>query len=681
MTNTTKRDMVENFHGTEVSDPFRFLEDCNSAETIAWTTIQNERTKNYLNGHVDRKKVNENIAKRIDTPIYSLPQLVGDYYYFHHNSGLQNQPIFYRSRTLNPHEKEVVIEPNRLDSEGTTALSNTTFSSDGKHLAYVLSYRGSDRRQLKVKNLNSGLDYPETIVLRRQCVIAWGPDNDGFYYTDYPNLHNNKQEDPAYYNRVYWHTVGTEQSEDMLVFEDPKHKELSYEPYISTNNNYLLLKVFSPTEPKSDIYYRLLSDTRKPFRKLIGHRKNHFTFITNSGDDFYFLTNDSAPKNRVISINIHNSSPTQWKEVIPECEDILLSVVKIGRYYVSTVLDNVNGRIKIYNTDGSLKRKVPLAGHITITGVTASKKNTEILIGYHSFLQPEQIMAYHIEKNKLTLVFPKYSPVNQTDYTTKQITYTSKDGTQIPMYLVYKNGLELTGNNPTLLYAYGGYNLNVTATYSATVMTWLDTGGVYAVPSLRGGGEFGRYWHEAGTFEHKQNVFDDFFHAAEWLINSKYTNPKKLAIMGKSNGWLLVGASITQRPELFGAALCLVPVTDMLRFQKFTFGRFWLTEFGNAEECSKDFQNMYTYSPLHNLKEGVEYPPTLITTADHDDRVVPAHARKFAACLQEVHIGSNSILFKEEKNAGHGEGKPISKVIEAKTDLLSFLFKELVRKS
>ncbi len=673
----TKTDIVEDFHGTKVADPFRLLEDSDSAETLAWTTKQNERTKEYLNGYVDRKKINENIAKRIDHPIYSLPQLVGDYYYFHHNSGLQNQPIFYRSKSLDPHEKEMIIEPNRFNGEGTTALTNTTFSRDGKLLAYVLSYNGSDQREVKVRNLDTGSDYPETLALRRHCIIAWGPDNDGFYYSDYPKLNNNKQEDPAYYNRVYWHTVGTDQSEDILVFEDPKQKELSYEPYISTNNNYLLLKAFSPTEPKSDIYYRPLNSTNDSFTKLIGHRNNNFTFITNHGDAFYFLTNDDAPKSRVISININNPDPSQWKEVISESEDTLLSVAKIGDYFVATVLDDVNGRVKIYNADGTLEIKVPLTGHISITGVTASKTKDEILIGYSSFLQPEQIMAYHIEKNELTPVFPQHSPVDQADYSTKQITYTSKDGTQVPMYLVHKNGLKLTGNNPTLLYAYGGYNLNITPTYSARVMTWLDAGGVYAVPSLRGGGEFGRYWHEAGTFERKQNVFDDFYHAAEWLIDNGYTNPKKLAIMGSSNGGLLVGASITQRPDLFGAALCLVPVTDMLRFQKFTFGRFWVTEFGNAEERANDFKNMYKYSPLHNLKEGVEYPPTLIATANHDDRVVPAHARKFAASLQEIQSSSNSILFKEEKNAGHGEGKPISKIIEAETDLLTFLWKVL----
>lgn len=466
-------------------------------------------------------------------------------------------------------------------------------------------------------------------------MIAWGPENDGFYYSNYPNKNNKDNEHPAYHNRVFWHTIGTEQTEDELIFEDNEQIELSYEPFVSGNGNYLLLRAHRPTESKSNIYYRPINE-EEPFKQLVPNHDNNYQFLSNDGDVYYFLTNDGAPKGRVIAININNPEKAQWQEIIPEGEDTIISVVKVHDYFVVSVLKHVDGRVIIYNQEGTIEREVPLTGHITINGVAPTKSKEEIFISYTSFLKPTQIVKYHIEKNELEPVFPVDAPLSESEFETKQVIYTSKDGTKVPMYLVHKKDIELNGNNPTLLYAYGGYNINITPTYTPAAITWMESGGIYAVPNLRAGGEFGRDWHEAGLFEKKQNVFDDFLSAAEWLITNKYTNSKKLAIMGGSNGGLLVGASITQRPELFGAALCLVPVTDMLRFQHFTFGRFWLTEFGNAEKNAEDFEYMYKYSPLHNIKEGVEYPPTLVTTANYDDRVHPFHARKFAAALQDV---------------------------------------------
>lgn len=664
------------YHGVEVADPFRALEDSEAPDVIEWTNKQDAATEQHLSMYADREKVKQRIEELVSVPTYSLPQLVGDYYYYHKNNGQQNQAVFYRAKSLQQGEEEVIIDPNKLNEAGTTAIMDVAFSKDGRHLAYVLSYNGSDGREVKIINLETGETYPETLVLQRHCVIAWGPENDGFYYSNYPKKDNEDNEHPAYHNRVFWHTVGTKQTEDVLIFEDHDQKDNSYESIVSACNDYLLLRAHRPTEPKSNIYYRPINETGS-FKRLAPNQDNNFTFINNDGDVFYFLTNDDAPKGRVVAININNPEKAQWQEIIPEGEDTIVSVSKVHDYYAVTALNHVDGRVKLYNQEGSIENIVPLTEHITINGIGATKATEEILISYTSFLEPTQIMAYNVKTNELKSVFSAEKPFDEADFEIKQVNYTSKDGTNVPMYLVHKQDLELTGDNPTLLYAYGGYNINVTSAYTPAAIAWMESGGVYAVPNLRGGGEFGRNWHEGGIFEEKQHVFNDFLHAAEWLIEHKYTNPKKLAIMGGSNGGLLVGASITQRPDLFGAALCLVPVTDMLRFQHFTFGRFWLTEFGNADESAADFKNMYAYSPLHNIEENTEYPPTLVTTANFDDRVHPAHARKFAAALQDVQTGSNPILFKEEKNAGHGEGKPRTKVIDAQADLYTFLLKEL----
>lgn len=670
-----KKHVIENYHGTEVSDPFRWLEDDNAPETREWTEEQNERTEHYLEACGHRPQIKQMITNLMDYPKYTMPQLVGDYYYFHKNRGLQNQAVFYRTKDLQDGELEVVFDPSVLSDEGTVALTSVAFSKDGKWLAYSLARNGSDNKEIRVKNMESGEDYSDCLQLRRHSAIAWDENNEGFYYSNYPHLDGPADEEASYHNKVFWHRIGTSQKEDVLVFEDTKRKELSYEPYIAGNN--LLLRVHNGPHPKSSFY---ISELGKPyyFTRLVGEDEANYTFIYHEKDVFYFLTTEGAPKGRVIAIDVKETGKNRRKEIIPEQKETLVSVVLLHDYFFVTSMDNVNGKLTMYTKDGQFHREIPVPEHVTVNGVGATKSEGEILVAYTSFLQPTQIIKFHIDENEMSDVFVVDVPrVKVESFETTQVSYPSIDGSIIPMYLVHKKGLELTGDNPVLLYGYGGYKISQTPVFTPENIVWMEAGGIYAVANIRGGGEFGQEWHEAAMLKNKQKTFDDFIAAAEWLIAEGYTKKEKLAIMGGSNGGMVVGACITQRPELFGAALCLVPVTDMLRFHKFTFGRFWLNEFGNAELHAEHFKYMIQYSPLHHVKEGTAYPATFVTTANYDDRVVPLHAKKFAAALQDAQAGDAPILLKEQKNSGHGEGKPTSKIIEYKADLMTFLFQEL----
>lgn len=673
---TKKETVIDDFHGVKVADPYRWLEDPDSVETKDWTDEQNERTNQYLGNYHGRGIIKDNITKMMNYPKYSLPAKEGDYYYFHKNNGLQNQAVFYRAKSLDNNELETVIDPNTLSENGTAAITNITFNQNSTMLAYAISYNGSDWQDIKIRNLETGEDYPETLKWCKFSNIAWSKDHSGFFYNRYPNANAVLPGDESNYNKVYWHRIGSPQELDELIYEDLDQKELSFVPEISDDNRYLVLKVYNGTEPKSRIYYRSL-ESSDPFIPLIDDGENYYSFLGNEEDRFYVYTNHDAPKGRIISVDLNHPEKEKWQEIIPENDDTISVIKIINNKFVIASMHHAHDQLKIYDNKGSLQKELPLPKFITIIGLEGKKDDSEMFISYTSYLYPSKIMQYKFEDDQLNTVLGSNSRVEPTPFETKQIFYTSKDGTKIPMFITCKKGLELTGDNPVLLYGYGGYNISLTPVFSPAQMMWMEAGGVYAVANLRGGGEFGEAWHLDGILGKKQNVFDDFISAAEWLIENKYTSPKKLAIMGGSNGGLLVGTCINQRPDLFGAALCLVPVTDMLRFHRFTVGRFWTTEFGNAEENPDHFQFMYKYSPLHNVKPGVKYPATLITTADTDDRVVPLHAKKFAATLQEAQNGDNPILLRVEKNAGHGLGKPTSKIIEEQTDLYSFLFKEL----
>ena len=673
---TRTENVIENFHGTDVVDHYRWLEDESSEEVKEWTNKQQELTKKYFDKIPIRDSIKENIIKYTDFPKYSSLKKKGDYYYFFKNDGLQNQPVFYRSKSSNLSDLEEIINPNELNDEGTAAVTNISFSPDHSMMAYAISYNGSDWQEIRIKNLETLKDYNELLEKCKFTNISWDKDSKGFYYSCYPNADDFSLAGGADLNSVYYHVVDTPQDDDELVYQDAENSEYSYVATVSDDDKYIILSRYYGTELKNNVYYKS-QGSDEDFTGLIEDGEGYYSYIANDDDVFYFYPTNNAPKGRVIAINIKHPEKENWEEVIAEGKDTLSIIKLIDNKFVITYLHDAYSIVKIFNMDGSEEKQLQLPDFISVYEVNGEKEDTVMFVGYTSYAYPLKIDKYDFEKDALVSVTEEIKHIKSESFETKQIFYTSKDGTKIPMFITHKKGLNLTGDVPTLLYGYGGYNASMTPSYSASQLMWLESGGVYAVANIRGGGEYGQEWNHAGILEKKQNVFDDFIAAAEWLIESGYTKPERLAIMGASNGGLLVGACINQRPDLFGAALCMVPVTDILRFHRFTVGRFWTKEFGNAEENPEHFEFMYKYSPLHNVKDGTRYPATLITTADTDDRVVPLHAKKFAARLQAAQAGENPILLRVEKNAGHGMGKPTSKVIEEQTDLYTFLFNEL----
>ncbi len=672
---TKKEKIIDNFHGTLVEDPYRWLEDPNSKNTRQWVDEQNKRTEDYLNSFSSKKDIEKQLSTLTNYLKYTVPTKEGDYYYYHKNNGLQNQAVFYRTKDLVNIEEEVIIDPNLFSKEGTAAITNISFNEDGTKLAYGISYNGSDWQDVHIKDLLTGKDYPERLQWCKFSHIAWPKNGDGFYYNRYPEQDEFSFKDASYHNKVYWHKLGTSQATDTIIFEDPGQKELSFSPTICNDNKYLILHVNNGTEPRTNIYYRLLDD-EGTFTQLFEDRTDYFSFIGNDDHTFYLYTNKNAPKGRVVAIDLHHPEKENWKDVIAEQNQVISFVKLINHRFVVSMMENAYDQLHIYTKEGQLENKIGLSKYITVLNVVG-KEDDDLFISYTSFHSPPQVVKYHFTNQTQERVFSDSISEPNDNFETEQVIYTSKDGTNVPMFLTYKKGLKRTGDNPMLLYGYGGYNISMTPSFSSSQRLWIENGGIYAVANIRGGGEFGEEWHVAGILDKKQNSFDDFIAAAEWLIAEGYTNKNRIAIMGGSNGGLLVGACITQRPDLFGAAICLVPVTDMLRFQHFTVGRFWTTEFGNADTSREDFENMYRYSPLHNVRAGTLYPPTLITTADSDDRVAPLHAKKFAATLQEKQGDQSPTYLLVEKDAGHGLGKPTSKIIEHQTNIYTFLFKEL----
>lgn len=662
--------IVDDFFGVKVADPYRWLEDETLNETIEWTNAQNLKTQSYLRETKHYNDVKEKLVDFYNYPKYVNPQKEGKYYYYYKNDGLQNQPVLYRTKNLNNGDLEIVLDPNRWSEKGTTAITALSFNKEGSLLAYAISNGGSDWQTIKIKNLETGKEFPESLKWCKFTSITWREDGQGFYYNRYPNEGDN------YHNQVYWHSVNTAQENDMLVYKDAQRKELSFSPSITDDDNYLLLTANNGTEPRNEILYKKI-DSKDSFVTLIHGIDAYFYYLGSKGETLYFHTNYKAPKGRIISIDLERSNQENWKEVLPETDDAIRFIKLIGEKLIVCSMKNAFDTLKVYTVEGTFEEDIDINGYITVTGVTGNKENGEVFISYTSFLTPIKVVRYCFENREINQVFMSEEKFNMDEFETTQVLYPSKDGTKIPMYLTHKKGLMLTGEHPVLLYGYGGYAISMTPSFSPAQSMWIQSGGIYAVANIRGGGEYGEEWHRAAILENKQKSFDDFIYAAEWLIEKKYTNQRRIAIMGGSNGGMLVGACLTQRPELFGAALCLVPVTDMLRFQHFTVGHFWTTEFGNADLHEAHFRFMYKYSPLHNVEKGVQYPPILITTADTDNRVVPLHAKKFAATLQEGNEGENPILLRVEKDAGHGMGKPVSKMIEHDADLYTFLYEAL----
>ncbi|HJT56198.1 MAG TPA: prolyl oligopeptidase family serine peptidase, partial [Ktedonobacteraceae bacterium] len=664
--------VIENYHGTMVADPYRWLEDANSAETLAWVEAQNRVTADYLSTISARQNIQQRLTELWNYPKYSVPVKRGERYFFTKNAGLQNQAVLYMQPTLES-QPVVILDPNAFSEDGTAALTNQVFSEDGMLLAYGVSSGGSDWQEIKIRQVDSGTDYPEVIRWCRFSSIAWRHDNSGFYYNRLPEPGTVPEEDSSNYSSVYWHTPGTPQSSDMLIYERPDFKELSFSPFITDDGTYLMLHVWHGTDPQNRVYYREVNSDG-PFIRLLDEADASYDFIGNSGTLFYFQTNLDAPRGRIIAIDIERPERENWQELLPQQDDVIAFALMVNEQFVVTYLHDAHHQMKIFNLDGGYVRDIPLPTLGSIFGISGRPHDTEMFLDFSSYLYAPSIFRYDFTSGTLSLWHGAELNFDPAGYETRQVFYPSKDGTRIPMFLTHKKGLALDGNNPVLLYGYGGFNVSLTPTFAIGTLVWLENGGVYAVANLRGGGEYGEDWHQAGVLARKQNVFDDFIAAGEWLIANNYTSNRRLAINGGSNGGLLVATCEVQRPDFYGAVVCQVPVIDMLRYHKFTVGRYWVSDYGNAEASAEDFTFLYAYSPLHNVREGVVYPPTLILAADTDDRVVPAHAKKFAATLQAANSGDNPILLHIEMKAGHGLGKPTAKVIEERSDILAFLF-------
>lgn len=679
---THRTDTVDNYHGVKIPDPYRWLEDPNSLETQAWVEDQNQITFSYLEEISEREIIKKRLTQIWDYEKYSVPFQEGDRYFYYKNDGLQNQSILYTLPTLDA-EPKVLIDPNKLSEDGTVALTGITISKDGKLIAYGISKAGSDWQEWRIKNIETGEDLPDILQWIKFNRPTWRADNQGLFYSRYEQPQERELEETNYLQKVYYHSLGNPQNDDVLIYEKTDKKEWMFDCSVTEDGKYLILTIAQSTENKNLVFYQDLTIPDGSIVELISEFESEYRLIDNDDHIFWFLTDFDAPKKRVIAIDIHNpqsnsliieENQDKWQEIIPETTDTLRGVGTLNNQFVAFYLKDAHTQIKIFNLDGSLVRNVDLPGIGSVGGFNGKRHDKTTFYSYVSFTTPSTIYHYDMVSGESKIYRQPNVDFNPDEFETKQIFYRSKDGTIIPMFITHKKGLKLDGNNPTILYGYGGFNISLTPNFSISRLVWLEMGGVYAIANIRGGGEYGEHWHQMGTKQQKQNVFDDFIAAAEWLIDNKWTSSKKLAITGASNGGLLVGACITQRPELFGAALPAVGVMDMLRFHKFTIGWAWVADFGSPDN-PEEFKALYAYSPLHNVKPEISYPATLVTTADHDDRVVPAHSFKFIAALQEAHVGDNPVLIRIETKAGHGAGKPTIKIIQEITDEFAFLLR------
>jgi len=673
---TAKTNVVDSLNGTSVADPYRWLEDDNSAATKAWVEEQNKVTFGYLEQLPARQKLKERLTELWNYERYGVPFKEGGRYFYTRNDGLQNQSVLYVADTLEA-EPRVLLDPNTLSKDGTVSLSGYTISEDGNLMAYGLSSGGSDWQEWKVRDVRTGKDLADELKWVKFSGASWTKDGKGFYYSRYDAPKEGEQlKGVNYFQKLYHHRIGTKQSEDRLVYERLDQKEWGFGGSVTEDDRYLAIHVWQGTSPKNRFFYQELQAKGGKVVELLKENDASYDFVGNVGTTFYFQTDLDAPRGRLIAIDITKPARANWKEVIPQVQDTLRSVDFVNNQFVAQYLKDARSVVKIFSREGKLVREVALPGIGTAGGFNGKRGDAETFYFFSSYTVPGTTYRYDLKTGKSTVFREPKVKFNPAEFETKQVFYTSKDGTRVPMFITHKKGLELNGKNPTYLYGYGGFNISLTPSFALTMITWMEQGGVYAVANLRGGGEYGEDWHQAGTKLNKQNVFNDFIAAAEWLIANKYTRPDKLAIAGGSNGGLLVGACMTQRPELFGVALPAVGVLDMLRFHKFTIGWAWQSDYGSPDKAD-EFKALYAYSPYHNLKPGVKYPSTLITTGDHDDRVVPAHSFKFAARLQEYHKGKNPVLIRVETRAGHGAGKPTAMLIEEAADRLAFALKEL----
>ena len=669
---------VDTYHGVEVSDPYRWLEDDvrTSADVAAWVDAENKHTQAYLDAIPQREAIRKRLTKLWDFEKFGTPFKVGGKYFFEKNNGLQNQNVLYIQDSL-AGEPRVLIDPNTWSKDGTVALEGMSFSDDGRYLAYGVQDGGSDWRIWHVLDVESGKVLADELQWIKFNTPAWTADGEGFFYSRFPEPKEGEEFQNLNLNqKVYYHRLGKPQSEDVLVYERPDEPKWGFFSQVSEDGRWLIITVMVGTDDRYRVFYKDLAEPYGAPVALIDNFDNEYSFVGNDGTVFYFKTDLDAPLKRMIAIDVRRPEKKNWTEIIPEGKEAVTDVTLVGNLFILESLKDARTQVALHAMDGKFVRNVEFPGIGSAAGFSGKRTDTETFYTFSSFATPPSTYRYDIITGESTLLRRAKVDFVPEEYEVRQVFAKSKDGTRVPIFVAHKKGLKLDGGNPTLLYGYGGFNIPLTPGFSISRLAWMEMGGVFALANLRGGGEYGKDWHQAGTKLKKQNVFDDFIAAAEYLVAEKYTQPSKLAIQGGSNGGLLVGACMTQRPDLYGACLPAVGVMDMLRFHQFTAGRYWVDDYGSADDPD-EFKALLKYSPYHNIRKGTKYPATMVTTADTDDRVVPGHSFKFAARLQEAQGGDAPILIRIETRAGHGAGKPTAKIIEELTDQWAFLVKSL----
>ncbi len=665
---TAKADSIDTYFGTEVRDPYKWLEDDRSPQTEAWVKEQNKVTFGYLDQIPFRKALKNRLEKLWNYEKISAPFKEGNYIYFYKNDGLQNQYVVYRQKDGG--EPQVFLDPNKFSEDGTTSLAGLNFTKDGSLAGYLISVGGSDWRKAIIMNVETKEILEDTLVDIKFSGISW-KDNDGFYYSSYDKPKGSELSAKTDQHKIYYHKLGTRQKSDELIFGGkPEEKHRYAFASVTEDGRYLVLTASISTSGNK-LFIKDLTIPNSEFKTILDNTDTDSFIIENDGSKLYIVTNKDAPNQKVVVTDASNPVPANWIDFIPETENVL-SVSTGGGYFFADYMVDAISKVYQYGYDGKLVREVKLPGVGSAGGFGGKREDKNLYFSFANYSTPDSSYKYNVETGEYQQYWKPEIDFNPEDYESHQVFYDSKDGTKIPMMITHKKGLELHGKNPTILYGYGGFNISLTPSFSIANAVWMEQGGIYAVPNLRGGGEYGKKWHDAGTKTGKQNVFDDFIAAAEYLIANKYTASDYLAIRGGSNGGLLVGATMTQRPDLMKVALPAVGVLDMLRYHTFTAGAGWAYDYGTSEESQEMFEYLKGYSPVHNVRMGTNYPATLITTGDHDDRVVPAHSFKFAAELQEKQAGDNPTLIRIETNAGHGAGTPVSKTIEQYADIFGF---------
>lgn len=665
---TKKGAVVDTYFGETVADPYRWLEDDMSDETAQWVKTQNKLTFSYLEQVPYRDTLKQRLEKLMNYEKISAPFTEGDYTYFYKNNGLQNQYVLYRSKDGG--EAEVFLDPNTFSEDGTTSMSGLSFSEDGSLLAYQISEGGSDWRKIIVIDTETKEQVEQALVDVKFSGVSWLA-NDGFYYSSYDKPEGSELSAKTDQHKVYYHKLGQDQGEDTLVFGNTAEQKHRYVGAKATKDGRFLFISASVSTSGNKLFIKDLTKPDSEFVTVVGNTDSDTSVIDNEGSKLFLVTNLNAPNKKVVTVDASNPQPENWQDFIPETENVLNVTLGGNTFFANYMVDAIS-KVKQYNKQGELIRDISLPGVGTAGGFGGKKEQTTLYYSFTNYKTPGTTYSFDVQSGESKVYRKSGIDFNSDNYTSEQVFYTSKDGTKVPMIITYKSDIKLDGSNPTILYGYGGFNISLTPRFSSTTAAWLEQGGVYAVANIRGGGEYGKEWHKAGTQLQKQNVFDDFIAAAEYLQDKKYTSKKRLALRGGSNGGLLVGAVMTQRPDLFQVALPAVGVLDMLRYHTFTAGAGWAYDYGTSDQSKEMFDYLKGYSPIHNVKAGVEYPATMITTGDHDDRVVPSHSFKFAAELQANQAGTNPTLIRIETNAGHGAGTPTSKIIDLYADMYGF---------